>query len=307
MINTNTELAVIIVSWQVHDMLDRCLSSLKADIKRTGVIASIWVVDNASTDGSAAMVRDKYPKVRLLEPGENLGFVRANNLALAQLEREGMPEFVWLLNPDTEVLPRALGTMLDFLHSHPRAGLIGPQLLNSDGSLQPGAFRFPGIMQPLFDLGLLPARFYETRINGRYPAENYANTLPFRVDHPLGAAMLARREAIQTIGPLDEQFFMYCEEIDWAWRMHANDWEVWLVPTAKVLHHGGASSGQARPAATAHLWESRARLYRKHHSPLPRALVRALVRHSFTRKLAQAESEEWADAYRRIITTWEAH
>ncbi|MGC9357903.1 MAG: glycosyltransferase family 2 protein [Anaerolineae bacterium] len=296
-------LAVIIVSWQVRDLLRRCLKVLREDLDRTSVDAQVWVVDNASKDGSAAMVREHFPWVHLKTPDENLGFVRGNNLVLERLLAEEIPDLIWLLNPDTEVQSGATAALMNFFARHPRAGLVGPKLLNTDGSLQQSAFRFPGLLQPAFDLINLPARLYETHLNGRYPEYQYAKGLPFPVDHPLGAAMMARGEAVKEIGPLDEDFFMYCEEIDWAWRMREAGWEIWLVPNAEVIHHGGASTGQARPQTTAHLWESRARLYRKHRGPLLRALVATLVRYRFGH--GKASTPEWERAYRRIVEAWQ--
>ncbi len=297
-------LAVIIVSWNVHKLLDGCLLSLREELGRTPVGATVWVVDNASSDGSADMVRACHPWVRLESSPQNLGFVRANNLILARLQQqEAQPDFVWLLNPDTTIRPGALNSLLQFLHEHPRAGLVGPQLLNPDGSLQTSAFHFPDILQPMFDLGWLPPRFYYSRLNGRYP-ESRANGRPFRIDHPLGAAMLARGSTIRQVGFLDPQFFMYCEEIDWAWRMHKAGWEVWLVPEAEVIHYGGASTQQARPLTTALLWESRAKLYCKHRAGLTRTLVSFVVRHAFSRKAANATADEWRVAYKRIIAAW---
>ncbi len=298
---TQPHLAVIIVSWNVRALLDRCLAALRADLETCTFSSGVWVVDNASNDGSADLVRQQHPWVELRAMPENLGFVRGNNLILEEL-LPAPPTLLWLLNPDTEVQPGATATLARCFEQHPCAGLIGPRLLNPDGSLQHSAFRFPGLVQPLADLGLLPPRCYETALNGRYAPALYATGNPFRVAHPLGAAMMARGTAVAEIGPLDEGFFMYCEEIDWAWRFHKAGWEVWLEPAAQVVHHGGASTGQARPQMTAHLWESRARLYRKHRSPLTRRLVGALVRRHFARQ--QAASPEWAEAHRRIIAAW---
>ncbi len=302
-------LAVAIVSWNVKKLLDDCLLSLREELRRTNIHAQVWVVDNASADGSAEMVRERHPWIHLHISAENLGFVRGNNLILECLQQQETEtsfraDFVWLLNPDTTVQPGALPTLLRFFEAHPRAGLIGPQLLNPDGSGQTSAFRFPDVLQPLFDLGWLPQRFYYSRFNGRYPEDN-ANEHPFRIDHPLGAAMLVRGAAIQQVGLLDPQFFMYCEEIDWAWRMRKAGWETWLIPEAKVIHYGGASTNQARPATTAYLWESRAKLYRKHRDPLTRALVSAVVRRAFSKKAADAPTDEWRAAYTKIVTAWE--
>lgn len=294
-------LSVIIVSWNVKNLLDNCALSLREELERTKVRAEVTVVDNASADGSAEMVRERHPWIHLHASAENLGFVRGNNLILEQLQQQGLPDYVWLLNPDTTIQPGTLATLLGFFENNPRAGLIGPQLLNPDGSTQTSAFRFPDLLQPLFDLGWLPQRFYHTRFNGRYPD---TGGKPYRIDHPLGAAMMARGAAIQQVGVLDPQFFMYCEEIDWAWRMHKAGWEAWLVPEAKVIHYGGASTNQARPATTAYLWESRAKLYRKHRDRFTRALVSTVVRRTFAEKAVEAPTEEWRTAYHKIVAAW---
>ncbi|MFP4344114.1 MAG: glycosyltransferase family 2 protein [Anaerolineales bacterium] len=296
-------LGIIIVSWNVRALLDRCLTALKVDLETCAADAEVYVVENASLDGSAALVRERHPWVQLVTPEENLGYVRGNNLILERFLADGMPDYVWLLNPDTEVQPGATSALLRLLELESEAGLAGPQLLNTDGSLQHGAFRFPGLLQPLFDLGWLPARFYESSWNGRYAANDYAKGQPFRVDHPLGAALMARGGAITQVGPLDERFFMYCEEIDWAWRMREVGWNAWMVPEAKVVHHGGSSSGQARAETTAYLWESRARLYRKHRGALLRQLVGRLVRRHFSRRAVT--TQDWEEAQRRIVEAWQ--
>lgn len=297
-------LAVIIVSWNVRDLLDRCLQTLQQDLAHTAADARVWVVDNASEDGSAALVQERHPWVDLELPGENIGFVRGNNRILDRFCAKDMPDFVWLLNPDTRIQPGATQALLDAFTALPRAGLVGPRLHNPDGSLQHSAFRFPGLFQPLMDLGMLPLRFYESRLNGRYSPQDYAGQSPFRIDYPLGAAMMARGVAVKAVGPLDEAFFMYCEEIDWAWRMQKAGWQTWLVPQAKITHYGGASTNQARPQTTAHLWQSRARLYAKHRRVVLRALVRTAVRRHFQRALSQKVEPEWRFAFERILQAW---
>ena len=295
-------LAIIIVSWNVKNWLDACLLSLREEQGRTDAPISTWVIDNASRDDTPTLLTTQHPWVNTIISPKNLGYVRANNQLISLLlQQNPRPDYIWLLNPDTLIQPHSLRIMLDFFNNHPRAGLIGPQLQNPDGSLQPGAFRFPGISQPLFDFGWLPQRFYYTRWNGRYPTDRHTNTQPFRVDHPLGAAMMARTQTIEQIGLLDEKFFMYCEEIDWAWRMKKANWEVWMVPEAKVTHYGGASSQQAQANTTAYLWESRARLYRKHRGTLSNAIVRQLVQRHFT---PTPSSPAWEQAHQRILKAW---
>jgi len=295
-------LAVIIVSWNVAEHLDRCLTSLKHALATDEVEAVVRVIDNGSADGTVEMVRERHPWVELHAQETNLGYVRANNLGLTVLLDRA--EAIWLLNPDTLVPEGAIRTLLAFLETHPRAGLLGPKLLNADGSLQECAFRFPGLAQVLFSLGKMPDRLYYSALNGRYTPALFDQRDGFEIDHPLGAAMLARADAVRDVGLLDDGFFMYCEEIDWAWRMRKASWQTWLVPSAEVTHIGGASSQQARPATTAYLWESRARLYEKHRGCLTWTLVRGLVLRTFSARRAQAESADWTAAYDRILAAW---
>lgn len=280
-------LAVIIVSWNVRDLLRACLASLIADLSNAGIPSRIIVVDSASGDGTPAMMRVEFPSVELIACDENIGYVRGNNLALeglaigdwrlAQSPISNLQfQFAWLLNPDTVIHPGAAKALLDFMQAHPRCGLCGPKLLNPDGSLQHGAFALPGLVQLALETQPVLWRFRNTRLDGRYDAAQY-NGPPFRVGHPLGAAMFARIEAIRQVGLLDEGFEMYAEEVDWAMRMRQAGWEIWCVPQAIVTHHGGASSGQASERAERLKWRSRQRYYHKHYPPLKRWLAMRLV------------------------------
>jgi GT2 family glycosyltransferase len=298
-------LAVVIVSWNVAEPLSRCLDSLHTESAGSPVRSSVWVLDNDSEDDTSERVRNDYPWVHLIQSAENLGFVAGNNRVLHRLLKvESPPDYIWLLNPDTIVHPHAVELLLAFMDSHPRAGLVGPKLLNTDGTLQTCAFRFPGVIQPLFDLHLMPERLYHTRLNGRYPRSWFDQGDPFQIDHPLGAAMLARTQTIREVGLLDPDFFMYCEEIDWAWRMRDAGWRAWLVPEAEVTHIGGASTDQARPKTTRYLWQSRALLYAKHHKRWVRWLVGQMVRYVFKARLAKADTTAWREAYKSIISAW---
>lgn len=275
------ELAVIIVSYNTRDLLQRAIASLQTSLHAHGPShARIIVVDNASHDGSAEMVRRTFPDVELLEPGENLGFARANNLALRHLgfpHGDALPEAVWLLNPDTETVGNAPAQLLAHLRAHPDVAAVGPRLQYGDGRFQHGAFAFPGLLQIAFDLFPLPARLYETHLNGRYPRAWYEQGKPFDVDMVLGAALMVRREAIQQVGLLDEGYFMYVEELDWCRRMKQAGWRLQLVPTALVIHHEGQSTRQFREEMFRALWRSRLRYYTK-FAPRPYVwLVRALV------------------------------
>jgi hypothetical protein len=266
-------LAVVVVSYNVRDLLRACLAGTYASLALdAGLDASVWVVDNASTDGSAEMVAAEFPQVRLISSSENLGFAGGNNLALRLLGFEtgpALPELVLLLNPDAEPLNDAIGQMAGFLRANPPIGGVGAHLLYPDGSFQHGAFRFPGLWQLWFDL--FPprtARLLDSRLNGRYPRARYESGRPFPIDFALGAALMVRREAIQAAGLLDEGYFMYAEEVDWCWRIQRAGWPFYCVPAARVIHHSGASTRQFRARSFLNLWRSRRRLYERFYGPV---------------------------------------
>lgn len=307
-------LAVVIVSWNVRGLLVACLRSLFADLDRSGLEAETWVIDNGSSDGTPQIVEEAFPNVHLVASQENLGFAAGNNVALrAILEgaQDGASEatrdtpYIWLLNPDTEVLPGATAALLSALEAHPRVAVAGAKLLYADGSLQQSVFRFPGLVQLVFELFPLPARLYETPLNGRYPRRLYERESPFAVDHPLGAAMMVRAEAVAQVGLMDEEYRMYCEEIDWCWRMRKAGWRALCVPAARVIHHAGQSTAQVPVPSFVNLWVSRARLYARHHGSLTRRLARLLVRAGMRRRCRGA-SPEMAAACREVVQAWQA-
>jgi len=299
--DTSLDLAVIIVSWNVRDLLCACLRSLFAELERSGLEGEVWVVDNASSDDSVAMVQACFPQVRLLPLEENLGFAGANNLVLRKIFRipsdEGWPQYLLFLNPDTTVRPGALRTLVEFMDSHPDVGVAGPQLRYPDGGFQHSAFHFPTLAQIFLDFFPLHHRLIHSRLNGRYPRAWYDRGEPFEIDHPLGAAMIVRKEAIQEVGPLDEGFFIYCEEIDWCWRMKRAGWRAYCVPRAVVIHHEAQSTRQAHGEMFVQLWRSRFRLFRKHYSTSFRWAARQLVRLGIGVEMARAW---WAQSRGRL-------
>jgi N-acetylglucosaminyl-diphospho-decaprenol L-rhamnosyltransferase len=242
-------------------------------------------VDNASRDGSAAMVRKHFPQTRLIANEDNRGFAAANNQALRALgygvgntPHPPPPEYAMLLNPDTIVGGSALTTLARFMDENPWAGACGARLLHSDGSFQHSAFAFPTLFQVLLDFFPINYRLTDSRLNGRYPRPLYQADEPFPIDHPLGAALMIRREVIEQVGLLDEQFFIYCEEIDWCLRIKAAGWGIWCVPEAEIVHHVARSTGQFRDKMFVALWKSRYQLFEKHYSRLFQWMVRRMVR-----------------------------
>lgn len=318
-----TDLAVIIVSWNVREMLAGCLRSVMAELERGELSGQVWVVDNDSADGSAGMVRREFPGLHLIASRRNLGFAAGNNAALRAIgfpeaaPTGRLPEAVLLLNPDTRLHSGALPALVDFLRQTPRAGIVGARLLYGDGTFQHSAFDFPGLWQLAIELLPLPGRLVESRLNGRYPRQRYEAGQPFRVDHPLGAAMCVRREAIQQAGLLDERYHMYVEEVDWSKRIAALGWQSYCLPAAVVTHFGGQSSGQIQSRSFTNLWRSRYRFYGKHYSPLKRWLAGRIVRAGLRRKVRQdaaahrqgklsaGQLAERRQCYRQVIEIWQ--
>jgi GT2 family glycosyltransferase len=324
-VSDRATLAVIIVSYKVPDLLRACLSATYASLARSPELdASVWVVDNASGDGSAEMVAAEFPQARLIARQDNLGFAGGNNLALRELSLEcaaqaplarstgaaevelphskSRPDLVLLLNPDAEPLDDAIGQMARFLLSHPKAGGVGAHLQYPDGRFQHGAFRFPGLAQLWFDFFLpRPRRLLDSRLNGRYSPRLWEEQEPFPIDFALGAALMVRREAIEAAGLLDEGYFMYAEEVDWCWRIQRAGWPFYGIPTARVIHHGGASTRQFRSQSFMNLWRSRHRLYSRFYGPVRRRLAALIVRFGMAAEARRAR----ADATQGRITEQE--
>lgn len=276
------ELTVVVVSYNTRDLLERCLASLE---RSSGIATRVVVVDNASSDGSAEMVRARFPDVDLREPGRNLGFAAGNNLVLAELDTP----YVLLLNPDTEVVGDAPAALVGFLREHPRAGLVGGRLVYGDGSFQHSGFDFPSLAQVFLDVYPINHRLTGSRLNGRYPRGWYAR--PFEIDHPLGACMCMRREAVQL---MDEGFFMYAEEVDLCRRVKAEGWQIWYTPDATVIHHEGQATRQFRGEMVVALHRSRYRFFAKHYGPWFVRAARAIVGSAVTRDLACSAVERIA-------------
>lgn len=302
------DVAVIIVSWNVREYLADCLRSVFAELECSQLAGQVWVVDNNSTDGTRELLHDLFPTTKLIVNDNNPGFGAANNQAMkaaASVNGAG-PRYYFLLNPDTLVRPSALRYLVTCLEEKPEAGLAGPRLVYGDGRFQQSAFHFPGITQLSFDLFPAPDRLYESRLNGRYPRRRYkSDKEPFAVDHTLGAAMLVRRDVAETTGGFDANYHMYCEEIDWCWRIQRAGWEIYTVPQAEIVHFAGGSTKQVPAYSIVNLWSSRANLYRRHHGRLKYALARKLVHVGMGRKARRAPSKEIGKAYLQAAEAWQ--
>lgn len=249
------KLSTVIVNWNTREMLSQCLESIR-EVKIDGG-HEIYVVDNASSDGSSQMVGQLFPEVRLIENKENLGFATANNQAM----RLSKGEYILLLNSDTRVLSGALEGMVEFMDTHAQAGACGARLLNPDGTLQPSCSPDPTLRSEfarLFHLG-------GVRPDGYHIMEDWDTRLPQSVDVVLGACLLIRRSAMEEVGYLDEDFFMYSEEVDYCRRVRLAGWKIYWVPTAQVIHFGGQSTRQSAETMFLCLYQGKVMYFRKHY------------------------------------------
>lgn len=260
-----SRMAVAIVSFNARDYLHACLASVLAE----GPDAVV-VVDNGSSDGSVELVQSSYPAATVLVNRLNRGYGGAANQAIAACAAP----YVLLLNCDTALRPGALRALTDHLDRHSAGGVVGPRLVNEDGSPQPSCFPFPGPLQTFFQ-----TTFFGTVVRtvpglrNRYrPAD--APDLPCRVPYVLGAAIALRREAFASVGGFDERFFMYSEEVDLCYRLAAAGWETHYTPLAEVAHVGGASTRQQPVEMEVRRYAATQQFYRVH---FPRRAQRLLV------------------------------
>ena len=295
------DLAVVVVTWNTRDLTINALRSLFADLDISGLTAVVYVVDNASTDGTAEALKQAFPQVRLIVNADNRGFGAANNLAMRQIMGESdLPSAIYLLNSDTLTQTGATRTLYDALLAREQVGLVGAGLSYEDGSFQHSAFAFPGLSQLWVEFFPTPGRLIESKFNGRYPRALYTQREAFPVDFVLGATMMLRPEVIAQTGMFDEQFFMYCEEIDWEWRIHNAGWQIMCVPAACVTHLAGQSTRQVRPRSLINLWTSRLLLAKKHYPVWKRPLARALIALGTLRRRRQTNDPEARAAYQTI-------
>lgn len=261
------DVSVVVVSYNTRQALAVCLESVRRALG--GLDVEVIVVDNASWDGSAEMVAERFPEATLIPNRGNVGFGRANNQAFARAHGR----YVLMLNPDTELCADALGRLVDFADAHPRAGAVGARLMNPDGSLQHSAFRFPDLGQALF--GFFDVVPLDAPINGRHPPARYER--PFRAEHLLGACLLLRREALEDVGTFDPRYFMYFEETDLCARLRRAGWENLYTPAARVIHIGAASTSAVRERMSVEFHRSQAYFYRKHYGPAGYIALKAIV------------------------------
>lgn len=265
------DLSIVIVNWNASEHLRQCLRSIYGSGARLSF--ETIVVDNASTDGSVAMVCEEFPQVRLLRQDVNTGFAHGNNVALSVARGRA----VLLLNNDTVLSPGTLDTMMRFLDRHADAGIVGPRVLNPDGTLQPSCRDFPSLPAMLFRALYLDKLFPNHPLTGSLMMSHWDYVSDREVDAVSGCCLLARRTMIDQVGPLDERFFMYYEEIDWAYRARQLGWRVLFTPSARIIHYGGQSANLDWARVRMLYSQSLIQYFDKHHGPASALAVRLLA------------------------------
>jgi len=250
------QIAVVIVNWNTRDLLRACIRSVLAESP-----AEVVVADNGSQDGSVEMVRREFPAVTVIVSPENPGYGTASNRAIARCAAD----YIVLLNSDTELRPGALRVLGDYLEEHPKAGVVGPRLLNLDGTLQASCFPFPRPLVPLMK-----------RRTGRFGHDR-----PEPVPWVVGAALAIRRVAFEPIGGFDESYHMYFEEVDLCYRLRKAGWETHFTPAAEVVHVIGASTQQRRAEMMLRTRLSSLEFFRRHYRGIPLA-AGLMVEHALT-------------------------
>jgi GT2 family glycosyltransferase len=264
------DLSIVIVNWNTRDYLSKCLHSLADDLQHFGRDrAETFVVDNASTDDSVAMLNTKFDWVKVIENDVNVGFARANNQAIMQANGRT----ILLLNSDTEVVSGALATLVNFLEQQPDAGVVGARLLNADGTLQPSAHPAPTLFRELWYL-LHFDRFYPL---ATYDMDRWPIDQPHSVEVLKGACMLFRSAVLDEIGLLDEDYFMYSEEVDLCQRTVEAGWELYWEPRAVIVHYGGRSTQQVAFPMFMQLYKSKILYFRKRHGELPALAYKVIL------------------------------
>ena len=232
------DVSIVVVAWNVRDLLYNCLKSVFDETK--GIVFEVIYVDNASEDGSVEMVAKEFPEVEIIENQENEGFIKANNRAI----RISQGRYVLLLNSDTLVLDNAIAKMVEFADVHPEAAAVGCKVLNPDRTLQRSCAMFPSILNMLLSATYLYKAFPRSKFFGREMMTWWDFDEIREVETVCGCSSLVRREAINQVGLMDETYFFYGDDPDWCYRFKKNGWKNLFTPEAEIIHYGGETTKQ---------------------------------------------------------------
>ncbi|MFV9507178.1 MAG: glycosyltransferase family 2 protein [Oscillochloridaceae bacterium umkhey_bin13] len=276
-------LAVVILNYNRADLLADCLDAIQAVPTRCAL--EVWVVDNASSDGSAAMVQARFPAVQLIVSPTNGGFANGNNLALRQIVANATADYVLLLNNDTLVPAGALDGLVDYLEAHPAVGAVGPKLLLPDGTLDLACRRsFPTPEVAFYRMVGLAQLFPRSPRFGRYNLSYLDPDQTHPVDALVGACMLVRASILTEIGLLDEQFFMYGEDLDWCYRIKQYGWQIVYYPQVIVHHYKRAASTRRAIPSIRAFYDAMRIFHRKHFAATTPGPLNAMIEVGITAK-----------------------
>ncbi|GAB61611.1 MAG: glycosyltransferase family 2 protein [Candidatus Jettenia sp.] len=258
------DVTIVIVSYNVADLLNECIISIK---KETSCEYEIIVVDNNSVDNSMELLKANHPDVKRIQNVSNVGFAKANNQAFEKAQGS----YIFMLNPDTVVLDRAIDKLVQFMDEHPEAGACGPKVLNYDMSLQPSCHHFPTIAMRFIEHSQLERVFPKSKIFGRHYMTYWNYDEVKEVDWIRGCSLLLRKTTLELVGTLDENYFMYTEETDICYRMNKSGWKVLFFPGAEIVHYWGKSSEVSKkekgysPATIKYLFNTKYYFFKKHY------------------------------------------
>ncbi len=263
----SVDVSVIIVSYNVSSFLQQCLQSLYQPHSKYKF--EVWIVDNASTDGSQQIIQSQFPEVHWIQNQQNLGFATANNQAIVKSQGR----FIWLLNPDTVLVNDALAPLVEFLDKNPQTAACGSRLLNPDGSLQPSCYPFPTLRREFWRLFHLDSIL---RISS-YPMQQWNINHHHEVDNIQGASLLVRKSFLDQVGFLDNSFFMYTEEVDLNYRLKKAGWKNFWIPRSEIIHYGGQSTKQNQTEMFLQLYKTKIQFFQKHYGQTTKWIYKLIL------------------------------
>ncbi len=263
--------SVLIVSWNTRELLAACLDSIRKS--EAPCVQEVIVVDNASADGSPEMIETRFPDVKLIRSGANLGFAKGNNMAM----RHALGSMFALVNSDALVHPGCLETLAEYLDQHPEVGLVGPRVVGGDGLLQRSCRHLPGVWNTLCRALALDRAFGGRWIFSGYEVSPAQHAVLHEAAVLSGCFCMARRSAVEQVGGLDERFFFYGEDIDWCRRFKQCGWKLMFVPQATATHFGGGSTSKAPLRYSIEILRATLAYWRKHHGGAGEVVCRGLL------------------------------
>jgi hypothetical protein len=236
------DLSIVIVNYNGRGLLRQCLKSIFGNLQGSSLLYKIITVDNNSSDGSADMIREQFPAVRLIPLEHNGGYAKAVNIGLKSLEAR----YYLVLNMDTTVVqPHAFESMVSFMDEHGDVGLAGPKLINPDGSTQVSCCRFPKFLYPIYRRTFLRNTVIAKKSIRYYLMLDWDHNETKPVDWVIGTGMIVRHEALQQVGLMDERYFMYFEDVDWCRRFWQYEWKVYYLSDVKIVHYYSRDSAKS--------------------------------------------------------------